>query len=414
MDQHRPIYSTQTVMDLEEQIVSEADAGRGNRRHVVDTAIVDQTLKEHSHLSEEQQAAVHYATERTGSVCVLTGWPGVGKTTMLEACRDAWESAGYNVRGAALSGKAAVGLSNDAGIPSKTVAATLMGLAADEAREKNGEPRRVGINARTIFVLDEAGTVGTKQLAQLQSEILSRGGKLVICGDVRQTQSIEFGGALDGLSKRLGRFELSEIRRQNDEWARTAVKDFGSGNATAGLKPYAECGFVDVSPTRRSALEAMVRDWADLGAWAPESNLMLTATRAEAAQANAAAQSVRKSMGQLSEESISHNGLEFHRNDRVIFLKNNTPLGVRNGQLGNVSDIDSEHRTITVEVDRGPKVLVPLDAYPHIDLGMAITIHKSQGVTAPRVFALVPECTNREMTLVQASAPSRTLQVLRG
>src|SRR3546814_15659892 len=66
-------------------------------------------------LSGEQRAAFEHVTGERG-LSVVVGYAGTGKSAMLGVAREAWENAGYTVRGAALSGIAAEGLENGAEI----------------------------------------------------------------------------------------------------------------------------------------------------------------------------------------------------------------------------------------------------------------------------------------------------------
>src|SRR6201999_1315992 len=92
-----------------------------------------------------------------GDLKVLVGVAGSGKSRMLSKARQAWEAAGFTVKGAALAGIAAESLSDSAGIEART-------LASYEFDWKNG---RSLLTANDIFVIDEAGMVGTRQLARV-------------------------------------------------------------------------------------------------------------------------------------------------------------------------------------------------------------------------------------------------------
>ena len=99
--------------------------------------------------------------------------------------REVWESAGYQVRGAALSGIAAEGLENGSGITSRTLASMEHGWAQG----------RNLLTARDVLVIDEAGMVGTRQMERVLSYAADAGAKVVVVGDPQQLQAIEAGAA---------------------------------------------------------------------------------------------------------------------------------------------------------------------------------------------------------------------------
>ena len=75
---------------------------------------------------------------------------------------------------------------------------------------------------------------------------------------------------------------------------------------------------------------------------------------------------------------------------------------VVNGDLGTVTA--SQNRTLSVRLDDGREVRVPVEGYPHLRLGYAVTTHKAQGMTVERAFVLTGGImTDREITYVQAS-----------
>lgn len=402
-EEGRPVFTTPAIVALEKRLVTEAQAAQRDHSHIVRESTVRAVLSQHPELSEEKKVAVAYLTTRPGAVQITSGSAGTGKTSLLRVCREVWEKEGFSVCGATLTGKAAVGLQAEAGIPSDTIAMTLLRLREDAVLRARGCKPRVAIDEKTIFIVDEGATVGTRQLFELQHEVLSRGGKFILSGDPRQTQSIEFGGGMSGLAKRLGQVELSEIRRQRDPWARQAVKEFGVGNATAALGKYAARGLVIVTKNRTEALQAMVEDWSIQGIRAPEDNLMITATNIEAKRANQMAQAKRLHAGLLPDDRVEVDGRSLHLNDRVMILKNSRVLGVRNGELGTIVAVRPSDNLIAVKIDNGSQVLIPLKDFPHVSLGYALTAHKSQSITVPRVFCLVSENPNREVTVVQGS-----------
>jgi len=104
-------------------------------------------------LSGEQRAAFEHVTDNRG-LSVVVGYAGTGKSAMLGVAREAWESAGYTVRGAALSGIAAEGLEHGSGIAPRTIASL---------EHQWGQGRKL-LTARDVLVIDKAGMVGTRQM----------------------------------------------------------------------------------------------------------------------------------------------------------------------------------------------------------------------------------------------------------
>ncbi|PNB53243.1 Ti-type conjugative transfer relaxase TraA, partial [Pseudomonas sp. GW531-E2] len=77
---------------------------------------------------------------------------------------------------------------------------------------------------------------------------------------------------------------------------------------------------------------------------------------------------------------------QFADNDRILFLKNERELGVKNGSLGTIERAGRD--TLAVRLDDGRKVEVDLKSYAHVDHGYAATVHKTQGMTVDRTHVL--------------------------
>jgi ATP-dependent exoDNAse (exonuclease V) alpha subunit len=132
--------------------------------------------------------------------------------------------------------------------------------------------------------------------------------------------------------------------------------------------------------------------------------LILTGTRADAAALNQLAQAERLARGELSGPHATVGKTRFFGGDRVVFGRNSTEFGVKNGTLGTVVAVAPFGEAVAVRLDGGGRANIPLAAYPHVQLGYATTTHKGQGVTVDLAFVLTSEAMqDREMTYVQAS-----------
>ena len=137
---------------------------------------------------------------------------------MLGVAREAWEAAGYEVRGVALSGIAAENLESGSGIASRTIA----------SMEHGWQQGRDGLTTRDVLVIDEAGMVGTRQLERVLSHAAEAGAKVVLVGDPQQLQAIEAGAAFRSIHERHGGAEIGEVRRQREDWQRDATRDLAN------------------------------------------------------------------------------------------------------------------------------------------------------------------------------------------
>jgi ATP-dependent exoDNAse (exonuclease V) alpha subunit len=84
-----------------------------------------------------------------------------------------------------------------------------------------------------VLVIDEAGMVGTRQLAHLLTHAHHAGAKVVLVGDIHQLPEIEAGGLFRSLAQRLGAIQLQENRRQRQPWEQQALDLLRTGNAVA-------------------------------------------------------------------------------------------------------------------------------------------------------------------------------------
>lgn len=386
-------FTTREMLDLERRLLSTVEKLNDNDALASSQDILVRKLGEFHELSEEQMNAVMHITSGTGGFAVVSGMAGTGKTRMLEAAQSVWEEEGRQVIGAALAARAVKELESGADIESSTIAKLLYLAEKDKLPVSNG----------TVLVVDEAGMVATPDLEKLAALCDAKGAKLVLIGDEKQLQPIGPGAPFMELGERYGQAELRDIRRQNEAWARRAVKDLAEGRAQEALEAFVSRGLVTLAETKEEAMQALVSDW-QKDARPIKETLLLAGTRADVDKLNYKAQEARAEKGELGEAEVQIAGDSFRIGDRVMFTKKYATLGVVNGDRGFLHAYDEKRRIATVMLDSGERVSFEPEAMEHLQLGYASTTHKGQGATTLRTYVLAGgPMQDREMSYVQAS-----------
>jgi Ti-type conjugative transfer relaxase TraA len=384
-DDERPRFTTRSVLALEQSLVSSADALHRRAAHQVNPYLVEAAIaatieRDPARAPNREQVEAVQHLARSGDIAVLQGYAGSGKSTTLRMAREALEAQGYTVVGGALAGKAAEGLTGSAGIRART-------LASWEYAWSQG---RDLLTPNHVLVIDEAGMLGTAQMAGLLKRAEQAGAKVVLVGDTRQLAAIEPGSPMALLQERLGAARLTEVVRQREDWQRAATKQFGDGRAAEALEAYASAGRFHRHASRDEARAALVARWsADRKDHPGASSILLAFRRTDVRALNEAARAVRKAAGELGPERLlmTHDGPRaFSAEDRIVFLKNDRKLGVSNGTLATVVAI--EGLSLTARTDDGALITINTASYLHLDHGYASTIHKSQGATVDRAYVL--------------------------
>lgn len=433
-------YSTREMVEIESGMVASAERLHQARNHGVDRRHVERAIERQdaaiqrsagdasARLSDEQRAAIEHVTGRE-RVAAVVGFAGAGKSTMLAAAREAWEAEGYTVHGAALSGKAAEGLEESSGIQSRTLASW----------SRSWENERHQLGRGDVFVIDEAGMVGSRQLARFVNEAEARGAKIVLVGDHEQLQAIGAGAPFRAIAEQIGHAELSEIRRQRVDWQREASVAFATHRTAEGLAAYHEHGDIRFSESREDARGEIVRDYlADRGERPDGTRVAMAHRRADVRAINEAIRAELQDRGELARVRQADDSLapgdvaqeqegpgraltfqtndgkrDFATGDRIVFLENSRDLGVKNGMLATVDHVEPGRIIATLD-GRGDSVSVPMGDYQAIDHGYATTIHKNQGATVDRSFVLASGTMDRHLTYVAMTRHRDGVQLYAG
>ncbi|MCZ7535218.1 MAG: AAA family ATPase [Acidimicrobiia bacterium] len=389
-------FSTQELLALEVRLVQRAVADTDEALGAADEQCVLSALAARPGLSDEQVEMVVTLTTSGRSVDVVIAAAGTGKTFSLDAARDAWQRSGHHVIGAALAARAAAELEATAGIPSQTIAGLLNDL---------DHPEHGALQPNTVLVVDEAGMVGTRQLARLLDHAATSHAKVVLVGDPRQLPEIDAGGLLRGLGRRIPPIRLTQNRRQHEAWEREALAELRDGKIDAAVTAYEQHGRIHAHETAPRARDAMTADW-----WANtlagDRVLMLATRWSDVDDLNARARAHLQAAGMLTGPTLTIDARPYQAGDRIMTLRNDRRLAVRNGTCALITGIDPDQREMTVRTDAATVLTLParyLDA-GHVRHAYATTIHKAQGQTADRAFVLGSDLLYQEAGYVALSA----------
>eukprot|EP01037_Dinobryon_pediforme_P016628 gene16628-16810_t len=404
----RERFSTREMLATEQRLERSAEQIAGRGQHRVSPASRDMALAASEArglaLAGSQRDALDHITGRE-DLALVVGYAGTGKSAMLGVAREAWEASGYQVRGAALSGIAAESLEAGSGIGARTIASLEHGWARG----------RDVLTARDVLVIDEAGMIGSRQMERVLSAADLAGAKVVLVGDAEQLQAIEAGAAFRALTERHGAAEITEIRRQQEGWQREATRELATGRTGAALDRYEAAGMLRGHETREAARSALVDGWDAVRQARPDaSQVMLAHTRADVAELNQLARARMRDAGALGADQVvqtERGERAFAPGDRVMFLRNERSMGVKNGSLGTVEKIDGASLDVRLDGADRREVRFDLKDYAQIDHGYASTIHKSQGVTVDHGHLLASDGLDRHAAYVGMSRHRETLAV---
>jgi Ti-type conjugative transfer relaxase TraA len=376
-------FTTREMIEAEQRLHRAVELMAERERHEIRDADREAALARTEQrglvLSDEQADALARVMDGH-DLGIVVGHAGTGKSAMLGVAREAWEAAGYGVRGVALSGVAAENLEGGSGIASRTIASL----------EHGWQQGRDLLTTRDVLVIDEAGMVGTRQLERVLSHAAEAGAKVVLVGDHRQLQAIEAGAAFRSIHERHGGAELGEVRRQREDWQRDATRDLANGKTGNALGAYRSHGMVHEARTREQARGDLIERWdRDRQASPDRSRIILTHTNDEVRALNEAARERMRVAGDLGDDvrlTVERGTRNFASGDRVMFLQNERGLGVKNGTVGTIEHVSRQ--SISVQTDDGRSVKFDLKDYNKIDHGYAATIHKAQGMTVDRAHVL--------------------------
>ncbi len=410
-DEDRQRFSTQKMVAIEKEMMENVSHKLQENKSALDPLWVEGACMGRE-LSDEQVAALKHITEGNDLACIV-GVAGAGKSYLLGAAHEAWQQAGYSVQGVTLSGIAAENLEEGSHIKSYTMSNRLW----------HWREGRSLLTDKDVVVVDEAGMLGSVQMAALLKEVNKRGAKLVLVGDPEQLQAIDAGGAFRAIAAETGFADMQLVRRQKEAWQREATLQLASQKTRQALEAYHSAGHIHAEDDPFSKV---------MGAWDAarlkepvKSHLMLAYSRREVAELNHAAHACLEEHGELGETveiETAKGKYDMAIGERIYFQKNdNHVLKIKNGTMGTIEAIDENKLTVRLEGQVEPgepiradilpffpndgtpeerRITFNLEDYNYIDYGYATTLHKSQGMTVDNAYVLAGINFNRHSSYV--------------
>jgi conjugative relaxase-like TrwC/TraI family protein len=379
-------YSTWWTLQIEQAVLDVIEAGR-NAGVAVAGPYPDLVVGE---LGADQAEAVRRIVSGGERVAVLVGPAGSGKSRSLGAAGQAWREAGISVRGVAPSAVAAGVLSEEAGIPSETLARFLLDVANGRTNLAPGE----------VIVCDEASMVSTRDLARLVLLAESSDPKVVLVGDHYQLGSVGAGGLFRLLAADATTAELTGIRRFADPWEAHATVRLRRGDASV-IDEYSNRGRVRAAG-RDETLERAHQAWRAARA-AGHSVAVIAADHDTVDQLAMRARATRVHSGQVETAGVTVGTQSIGIGDEIVTTHNDRRLvttagaWVRNGDRWTVEQRtrDGAMQLRSLE-GRGTVTLPGSYVQEHVALAYAVTVHRSQGITVDDGVLVVDRATSAE------------------
>ena len=378
------------------------------------------TEEEKIELDELQEQAVMEAV--SNGLLIITGGPGTGKTTTINTIIHYFDQEDMEILLAAPTGRAAKRMTEATGYEAKTIHRLLELTGAPVADPKNngnsGENRLEGMHFERneenpldadVIIIDEMSMVDISLIHSLLKAV-NVGTRLILVGDVNQLPSVGPGNVLRDMiaSEAFPVVKLTKIFRQaaQSDIIVNAHK-INDGEVVPLNKKSRDFLFIrrDYPADIVKDMMVLVQDKLPNYVHAEMSDIqIMTPMRKGALGVEALNKQLQERFNPPAPQKAEKEsgGTIFRVGDKVMQIKNNYQIeweivgrynipidkgmGVFNGDMGRVKEINDTMSTLLVEFDDGRRVNYPFSALEELELSYAITIHKSQGSEYPAVI----------------------------
>ncbi|MBD9083424.1 MAG: ATP-dependent RecD-like DNA helicase [Lachnospiraceae bacterium] len=361
-------------------------------------------------LDELQLKAVEESIKN--GLFILSGGPGTGKTTTINMIIRYFESEGMDIFLAAPTGRAAKRMTEATGFEAKTIHRLLelnSALSDDDTRRANFERNQENPLEADVVIIDEMSMVDIQLFQALLKAILP-GTRLILVGDVDQLPSVGPGQVLRDLmnSETFPMVTLEKIFRQAGESDIVVNAHRINKGEQIALDNKSRDFFLlernDVNVIYKHMIQLIREMLPKYVNATPFDIQVLTPMRKGSLGCETLNGILQRYLNPADPHKKEHSygNTVFREGDKVMQIKNNYQLeweivgrynipidkgmGVFNGDMGRVLEINETMSTLLVEFDDGRRVNYPFSGLEELELSYAITIHKSQGSEYPAVI----------------------------
>jgi exodeoxyribonuclease V alpha subunit len=336
-------------------------------------------------LAASQRAAV--AQVLTGKVTVITGGPGVGKTTIVTSILQALRAKRMRVLLCAPTGRAAKRLSEATGLEAKTIHR----LLAFDPKGMGFLHNATNPLAADLVVIDEVSMVDVVLMAQLLRAIPAQAAVLLV-GDVDQLPSVGPGAVLADIiaSERIPTVTLTEIFRQ----AASSQIIVNAHRINRGQMPVtpetSDSDFYVITADTPEDIQAKLlrvvteRIPQRFGLHPIRDVQVLTPMNRGSLGARALNVALQEALNADATPTITRFGWSYAPGDKVLQTINDYDKDVFNGDIGQVMRVDLEEGEVVISFE-GREVTYDVAELDEVALAYATTVHKSQGSEYPAV-----------------------------
>lgn len=376
-------------------------------------------------LSEKQFEAVKQINEN--NVCIITGGPGTGKTTIIKCVLEIYKSHKKKVVLCAPTGRAAKRMSETTGEEAKTIH-RLLEIGKFEEDKLGSVDTDVSPIDCDVLVVDEMSMVDVFLMNYLV-KALFLGTKVIFVGDPNQLPSVGPGSILKDLIDS-GEFETVHLDKIFRQAAKSKIivnaHNVNNGVNFIGKKDYSEDAENDFFYINESNQDKMLSQVLSLskerlknyGDYEFFKNIqVLTPTKKGKMGTKELNKSLQETLNPKNDDILekTYGDMIFREGDRVMQIKNNYDIywekgsrndlrtyesgtGVFNGEIGRIVKISNEERQIQVLFDDGKVTWYAFSELDQLEHAYSITIHKAQGSEFDVVILVVPQSSNMLLT----------------